>query len=329
MCVRLLAIMKKLIVVTGGAGLIGSGVIRHLNDRGIDDIIVVERLDTSENWKNLVGKRFVDIVEADNLFDWLKGRETEIGAFIHLGACSSTVERDAGFLLNNNYRYTQRLAEYALRNNHRFIYASSAATYGDGSRGFSDDHALLDELMPLNMYGYSKHLFDLWAKRQGVLDQVVGLKYFNVFGPNEYHKGRMSSAVLKMVPQIQSTGVVQLFQSSEPELFGDGEQKRDFIYVKDAARMTCDFLDNDRCGIFNVGSGQGSTWLSLATAVFTALRVPKKIEFIPMPDDLRGKYQNYTCAETLKWKGLNGRTTDLEAAVIDYVRNYLVQEKTW
>lgn len=323
---------KKLIVVTGGAGFIGSAVIRHLNDQGIDNIVVVDQLGCTETWRNLVGKRFVDIIEVPQFFDWLQGREGEIGAFIHLGACSSTVERDASFLLENNYRFTRRLADYALSNDHRFIYASSAATYGDGSQGFSDDHAGLQDLRPLNMYGYSKHLFDLWAQREGVLDKVVGLKYFNVFGPNEYHKGRMSSAVLKMTPQVQQSGKVQLFQSSEPERFGDGEQCRDFIYVKDAARMTCEFLNNDIGGIFNVGSGVANTWISLASGVFTALQLPQNIDFVPMPEDLLGKYQNYTCAEMGKFQkhpALDAHCRPLEDSVVDYVRNYILKEQVW
>ncbi|MGA8165196.1 MAG: NAD-dependent epimerase/dehydratase family protein, partial [Waddliaceae bacterium] len=183
----------QLIVITGGAGFLGSSVVRHLNDRGVKNLVIVDHLGHSEKWKNLVGKSFVDIVPVDRFFRWLEGKESAIEAFIHLGACSSTVEKDAEFLLENNYRFSIRLAEYALENNHRFIYASSAATYGDGSRGFSDDHHALDALVPLNMYGYSKHLFDLWVKKMGVLDQVVGLKYFNAFGPNEAHKERMAS----------------------------------------------------------------------------------------------------------------------------------------
>ena len=186
------------------------------------------------------------------LFAWLEGKQSQIEAFIHLGACSSTVETDASYLLENNYRFSVRLAEYALENNHRFIYASSAATYGDGSLGFSDDESRLNALHPLNMYGYSKHLFDLWLKNEKALDKVVGLKYFNVFGPNEMHKKRMASAITHILPTAQNEGVVRLFKSSEPDRFKDGEQKRDFIYVKDAARMTCAFLENDAAGIFNI-----------------------------------------------------------------------------
>src|SRR5262245_26806093 len=224
---------RQHIIVTGGAGFIGSGVIRHLNDKGHFNIIVVDELAKTDKWKNLVGKQFVDFIPKHQLFDWLKGREDEIRAFIHLGACSSTVETDASYLLENNYRYTVRLAEYALKNRQRFIYASSAATYGDGEKGFSDAHETLEGYHPLNMYGYSKHLVDLWLKREGLLKEVVGLKYFNVFGPNEYHKGRMASAITHILPSARREGQIRLFKSSDPKAFGDGEQKRDFIYVKD------------------------------------------------------------------------------------------------
>lgn len=321
----------KYIVITGGAGFIGSCLIKYLNESGLKNIVVVDELGKTEKWKNLVGKRIVEIVPKDTLFQWLVGRENDIEAFIHLGACSSTTETDASFLLENNTRFSIRLVEYALTHDHRFIYASSAATYGDGSQGFSDDHEMLDELRPLNMYGFSKHLFDLWLKDNHLLDKVVGLKYFNIFGPNEYHKGRMASPVLKMVPEVLESGKVHLFKSSEPTKFGDGEQKRDFLYVKDAVKMTALFLTNDKNGIFNIGMGKSHTWNQLAEFVMKALHKPVNIEYIDMPSDLIGKYQNYTLADMNKFFQTTGYEVafSFEKAVYDYITNYLSPHKYW
>lgn len=320
------------ILITGGAGFIGSCLIKHLNEKGLDNIIVVDDLGMDDKWKNLVGKQFADIVPIGELFNWLRGKERQVEACIHLGANSSTVEKDADLLLENNYRYTKRLCSWCVDNDVRFIYASSAATYGDGSKGFSDDEANLEILRPLNMYGYSKHLFDLYAKEQGLLDKIVGLKYFNLFGPNEWHKGRMSSVVVKFVKQIQERGFVELFCSSEPDKYKDGEQVRDFLYVKDAVKMTEAFLSNDVGGIFNIGAGKPESWKKLTKATFSAMHVPEKITYIKMPDDLIGKYQNYTCADMSKTKGVLGavaQTRDLESSVTDYVQNHLLTGAHW
>lgn len=322
----------QLIVVTGGAGFIGSSVVRYLNNMGMKNIVIVDELRQTEKWKNLVGKQFVDIISKSQLFSWLVGKEKLIEAFIHLGGCSDTMEKDAGYLLENNYRYSVRLAEYALKNRQRFIYASSAATYGDGSKGFVDDQQKLFDLQPLNMYGFSKQLFDQWAFNEGVLDQVVGLKYFNVFGPNEAHKGRMASAITRMVPQILQGEKIKLFKSTDPAKFSDGEQKRDFIYIKDAVRMTCAFLMNDAGGIYNIGSARASTWNELAYAVCRALECPPQIEYMDMPSELVNKYQNYSRAEMTKTaQVLKEAVTcmSLEDAVADYIRNYLVPGKLW
>lgn len=319
----------KYIVITGAAGFIGSCLLKQLNDQGLENIIVVDDLGKDERWKNLVGKRFIDLVHKDDLFEWLRGRENDIEAFFHLGACSSTVETDANYLLENNTRYSIRLAEYALTAGHRFIYASSAATYGDGSQGFSDDHDLLDQLAPLNMYGFSKHLFDLWLKRQHVLDKVVGLKYFNVYGPNEFHKGRMASAIVKMTADCKHKGEISLFASSEPDKYKDGEQIRDFIYVKDAVKMTAQFLTNDCNGIYNIAMGQGTTWNQLAEAVIEAMNIPCKITYFKMPDDLIGKYQNYTVADMSKSKELVKPDFTIKSAVADYVHHHLLEQKYW
>lgn len=322
----------ELIVITGGAGFIGSGIVRYLNDKGMKNLIVVDELRNTEKWKNLVGKQFVDIIPKSQLFQWLSGKESLVDAFIHLGACSDTMEKDASYLLENNYRYSVRLAEYALKHGQRFIYASSAATYGDGSKGFVDDQQKLFDLQPLNMYGFSKQLFDQWAFNEGVLDKLVGLKYFNVFGPNEAHKGRMASAITRMLPQILKGEKVKLFKSTDYSQFADGEQKRDFIYVKDAVRMTCAFLTNDVGGLYNIGSGRASTWNELAHSVYKALDRAPQIEYIDMPAELVNKYQNYSRADMSKTAKVLKETIQcmsLEDSVSDYVRQYLVQGKTW
>jgi ADP-L-glycero-D-manno-heptose 6-epimerase len=321
----------KYIVVTGGAGFIGSCLVRYLNDLGIHHLIIVDHLGKREKWKNIVGKRFKAYLQKDQLFEWLYGREQDIEAFIHLGACSSTLETDASYLIENNYQFSIQLAEYALENDHRFIYASSAATYGNGGQRFSDDHEKLGHFRPLNMYGFSKHLFDLWIQDQHLLDHVVGLKYFNVFGPNEFHKGPMASALVKIVPEAISSGKIKLFKSSDPMHFSDGEQVRDFIYVKDAVKMTAQFLTNDHMGIYNVGSGVPSTWNQLARAVIDTLGLSVEIEYVPMPHELMEKYQNYTCADMQKSKALGLCLPEftLEEAIKDYLQNYLIPGNYW
>jgi ADP-L-glycero-D-manno-heptose 6-epimerase len=321
---------EKTIVITGAAGLIGSGIVRHLNDLGhTSNLVLVDRLDHPEKVHNLQNKSYQALVPIQDFIKWLEGRGGEIAAIFHLGACSDTLEQNEPFLRENNTLYTQKLAEYCLKHGIRFIYASSAATYGDGQRGFSDDHRLLKNLQPLNLYGKSKHLFDLWALQEGVLDQIVGLKYFNVFGPNESHKGRMASMVFKMVPVIQKEGVIRLFKSTEPDRFADGGQCRDFIYVKDAVRMTCNFLNDRRGGIFNIGMGEPTTWNELAKAVFKALNKPVNIEYIEMPHDLASQYQNYTCAEMNKFGKPIPLDFTIESAVDNYVNNHLIPHQAW
>ncbi len=324
---------EKVVVITGAAGFIGSCTVKYLNEQGINNLLLVDDVKKTEKWKNLLNKKCIDFISRHDLFKWLEGKEDIVKAFIHLGACSDTLEVDGNYLMENNFRYTVRLAEYAMSYGQRFIYASSAATYGDGMLGFSDDHAMLEDLQPLNLYGFSKYYFDLWAKQQGILNQVIGLKYFNVFGPNENHKGRMASMIFKMLPAAQNEGRIRLFKSSEPERFGDGDQCRDFIYVKDAVRMTCDFLENNIGGIFNIGTGETTTWNLLAKAVFKALDKPAQIEYIDMPSDLSRQYQNYTCADMTKYKKQTGVNAicryTIEDGVIDYVRNYLLEGKRW
>ncbi|MHC4174476.1 MAG: ADP-glyceromanno-heptose 6-epimerase [Planctomycetota bacterium] len=316
-----------MIIVTGGAGFIGSALIAALNKRQITDILVVDQLGTDQKWKNLRNLSFVDYVEKDDFLEMVVENRLDSAteAVFHLGACSDTTETNASYLVKNNYEYSKLLAQWATADNIRFIYASSAATYGDGSAGFSDDVEKMDELRPLNMYGCSKHLFDLWARRAGLLKKIVGLKYFNVFGPNEYHKGDMRSFVIKAFEQINATGKVRLFKSYRPE-FKDGEQMRDFIYVKDAVDMTLFFLDNPGIGgLFNIGAGKARTWNDLVKAVFAAMGSKPKIEYIEMPDSIRNQYQYFTQANITKLRkaGYDKETTSLEEAIQDYVQNYL------
>lgn len=326
---------RSMIVITGAAGMIGSGVIRHLNDLGYENLLLVDDLGCGEKWKNLLGKKFVDVISPLKIFEYLKDKEPEISAFIHLGACSDTTETNADYLLENNFRFTIQLATFALKANKRFIYASSAATYGDGSLGFSDDETMLEELRPLNMYGFSKHLVDLWMKREGVLNRVVGLKYFNVFGPNEYHKAHMSSFVLKMVDVAQREGILSLFKSNDPLSFADGEQCRDFIYLKDAVRMTCSFLDpkyQNIAGIFNIGLGRATTWNQMAQFLFDALEKKSMISYVDMPQELSRQYQNYTCADMRKFHtifSMDAEMTPMPQAVREYVSDYLLRKARW
>jgi ADP-L-glycero-D-manno-heptose 6-epimerase len=326
-----------MIIVTGGAGLIGSAVVQQLNRLGREDILIVDHLGTTDKWRNLAPLRFMDYLEKDaferilddgSVAGRLPGGRS-LDAVIHLGACSATTEPDATYLIRNNFEYSRKLALTALAADARFIYASSAATYGDGGNGFVDDDSRLPLLRPMNMYGYSKQLFDLWALRQGLLDKIVGIKYFNVYGPNEQHKGEMRSLVLKAYEQIGATGSLRLFKSYRPE-YGDGEQLRDFIYVKDAAAMTVHFLqDRGTNGIFNVGGGTTVSWNRLAHAVFSAMERPVSIEYIDMPESIRATYQYLTCADTSKIRstGYTESATSVEEAVADYVRNYLVPGK--
>lgn len=315
------------IIVTGGAGFIGANVVKRLNELGEDKIFIVDNLSISEKWKNLVDLSFEDYIHKDRFIDELKKDKFKLSvkAIIHLGARSSTTEKDVDFLMENNYEYTKELAKWSIKSNVRFIYASSAATYGDGSIGFSDNHYLIPKLSPLNAYGYSKQIFDLWALKKGFLDKIVGLKYFNVFGPRENHKGDMRSMVLKAYEQIKRDGKIRLFKSYNPK-YKDGEQLRDFIYIKDAVEMTLFFLEHPKLnGIFNVGTGIPRSWNDLAKAVFSALGTNPKIEYVDMPYEIRDKYQYFTKAEMdkIRKSGYTKPTLSLEEAVKDYILNYL------
>jgi len=320
--------MSKAIVVTGAAGFIGRNAVAELNSRGFDNMLLVDHLGTDEKWRNLVGLRYEDIVAPDNFLAQIQaGKLPAIESIIHLGACSATTERDADYLLRNNYHYTRTLCEWSLRNDARFIYASSAATYGDGAHGYSDDDASTITLQPLNMYGYSKHMFDLWALKHKLFDRIVGLKYFNVFGPYEDHKDDMRSVISKSYRQIGLEGKVSLFKSYQPG-YADGEQMRDFVYVKDAVDATLWFLEHAAGGLFNCGTGIARTWKDLATAVFTAMDVPVNIGYIDMPETLKGKYQYFTEAKMSKLRaaGYDKPFTSLEGAVLDYIRNYYMKQ---
>lgn len=315
------------IIVTGGAGFIGANVVRGLNARGIDDIVVVDRLRDGAKWRNLLGLRVEDVVDKDDFrLDVREGAvAADIDAVIHLGACSSTTESDADYLLDNNYRYTRELCEWCLEEGIRFIYASSAATYGDGALGYSDEDFSTPGLAPLNMYGLSKHLFDLWALRRGHLDRIAGLKFFNVFGPHEDHKGDMRSVVHKAHSQILADGRVRLFKSYRPE-FPDGGQVRDFLDVRDAVDVVLWLLDRPAVnGLFNCGTGEARSWNDLATAVFAALDREPRLDYIEMPEQLRGKYQYHTRADLAKLRraGYDRPFTGLEDGIRDYVRGHL------
>lgn len=317
---------KSWIIVTGAAGFIGRNVVAELNRRGEERVLVVDDLGTDERWKNLRGLVCEDMWSIDR-FRWALSADAlpPVKTVYHLGACSSTTETDADYLLDNNTRYTRELCEWCLERGTRFVYASSAATYGDGSQGYSDSDEATPGLVPLNMYGMSKHLFDLWALRQGVLNRIAGLKYFNVYGAGEDHKDDMRSVVHKAHGQIRETGTVRLFKSYKAD-YADGEQVRDFVYVKDAVEVTLFCGGNEKAsGLFNCGTGQARSWNDLAKAVFTAMGREPQIEYIDMPEALRGKYQYFTQADMSKLRaaGYDRPFTTLEDGIRDYVQGHL------
>lgn len=321
--------LLHMILLTGGAGFIGSVVLRRLNDEGRDDIVVVDHLNSTPKWKNLLGKSFEEYLDRKELLSYLESDSLpfKLTGIVHLGACSATTERDINYLIENNTRYSQRLCAYALRHRIRFIYASSAATYGAGDAGYSDDESTILSLRPLNGYGFSKQLFDRWALKKGYFDRIVGLKFFNIFGPNEYHKDDMRSVLYKAFHQVRSDGVVRLFKSYRPE-YPDGGQKRDFLYVKDCADVITWLLAHPSVhGLYNLGSGQAHTWNEVAAALFEALQMPPCVQYVDMPEVLREQYQYFTEApmQKLRSAGYSQPFTALQDAVNDYVRGHLAK----
>lgn len=321
-----------MIVVTGGAGFIGSNLLASLEGQGARELVCVDNFGAGDKWKNVAKRLLADVLPPADLPAFLAARKGRIETIFHMGANSATTETDVDSIVRTNIRASLDLWDWCAANGAAFVYASSAATYGDGAQGMDDQSDELARLRPLNMYGYSKHLFDLYAQRSGWLSRIVGVKYFNVFGPNEDHKADMRSLVNKAYQQILATGKVQLFKSHKPE-YKDGEQKRDFLYVKDAVEMTLHFADDPKGrqtgGLFNLGSGEANTWLTLTHAIFAALGRPPQIEFIAMPEVLQGKYQYFTQADVTKLRasGYARAMTPLAEAVRDYVQGYLVPDR--
>ena len=315
-----------MIVVTGAIGFIGSGFVQYLNQKGLTDIVVVDDFYKWKKEKNLKGKKIHDWVHRDLFLSYFEKTASQIDVVFHLGARTDTVSDDVAVFDQLNLNYSKRIWQICTDHQIPLVYASSAATYGDGSFGFSDDHNLISKYKPLNAYAQSKQQFDQWVLKQKETPPVwYGLKFFNVYGPNEYHKARMASVIFHAWHQIRDTGKLKLFKSHRPD-YTDGGQKRDFIYVKDVLQMVWDVFDKKPVsGLYNVGTGTARTFESLGKAVFEALEMKPKIEYIDMPEDLREKYQYFTEADMSKWKnaGLPLPATSLEDGVSDYVQQYL------
>jgi len=317
-----------MIILTGGAGFIGMNTLAALNQLGHDDILVVDNIGQSDKWKNLVGRFFRHYIPKDQLWEWLTRNRTEkVEAVIHLGACTDTMEYDFDYLTRNNIVYSQRLWQMCAEKQIPFVYASSAATYGDGSLGFSDEHTKTDQYRPINQYGFSKHRFDLWALKQSATPAGwYGIKFFNVYGPGEDHKGRMASVPNFAIPQALQTGKIRLFKSYRQDC-ADGEQKRDFVYVQDVVDIVINFfkIQTAPSGLYNAGTGKAETFFSLASAIFTALKKPVDIEYFEMPETLRDSYQYFTEADMRKLgaAGYKYKPTSLEEGIGQYAEWYL------
>jgi len=315
-----------MILVTGAAGFIGSVMIWQLNNRGIDSIVGVDRFHAGDKWKNLRKRRFFDWVDREMLFDWLRVHGSAIDAVVHLGACTDTTERDVDYVIQTNYEYSKELWRFCVERQLPLLYASSAATYGAGELGYGDDESLIHELKSLNPYGWSKQIFDRWVLWQAQRPPTwYGFKFFNVYGPNEYHKDHMASIIYHTYHQAKQKGTIRLFKSHRKD-YRHGEQKRDFVYVKDVVDIMDFFLKNDApSGIYNIGTGAARSFNDIAGAVFTALDRPVNLEYFNMPDNLRKQYQYFTEAriEKLRNAGFAGSIYDIETGVGDYVKNHL------
>jgi ADP-L-glycero-D-manno-heptose 6-epimerase len=310
-----------MIILTGGAGFIGSCFLWKLNQEGINDVLVVDHLDKDEKWKNLVGKSYYDYIQKNDFFRAVISRQVpKPQVIVHLGACSSTTLTDANYYIKNNYEYSKVLALWAFELSIPFIYASSAATYGNGELGYDDDLAKIKDLLPINMYGYSKHIFDLWLLNNNYINKTAGIKFFNVFGPNEYHKSDMRSIICKNYDEVSQKGLIKLFKSYN-EKYPDGTQRRDFVYIKDVVdAMYFLFQNPSKTGIFNLGTGKSRTWIDVAKAMFAVVGKKEKFEYIGMPYYLRAKYQYFTEAkmDNLRKAGYNKPFMELEDSVKDY-----------
>ena len=316
-----------MIVVTGAAGFIGSYIVGKLNRVGFKDIVLVDKYDDPLKFQNYQSKVFTEMVDRDYFFDWLAINEKFVQIIIHLGARTDTVGQEPEIYQQLNLEYSQKIWKACIEYGLPLVYASSASTYGDGQFGFDDSHTLITELKPLNLYAQSKHDFDRWALEQKEQPYFwAGLKFFNVFGPNEYHKNRMASVILQAFNTISETNEMNLFRSHHPDI-RDGEQARDFIYVEDVAKVILFFMNHRKdSGIYNVGTGEARSYLSLTKAVFKSMQKTETIGFIDTPGDLRGKYQYFTCANIQKLRsiGYNESFYSLEDSIDDYVKNYLV-----
>jgi ADP-L-glycero-D-manno-heptose 6-epimerase len=324
-----------MILVTGAAGFIGSVIVKQLNDSGVQEIVLCDHFESGEKWRNLRDLKYDSFIKVEDLLShsiWKKAKPFK--AIYHMGACSDTTELNMDFLYKNNTEFTNKLLELAAQKNIPIVYASSAATYGAGEQGYSDDHKKIHSLKPLNKYGYSKQLSDEWILNQSKKPKVwFGVKFFNVFGPQEYHKGKMSSVVYQAFNQIKDVGEVKLFKSHRPD-YKDGEQLRDFVYVKDVVRAMIELIESGKkkpslSGIYNLGTGQARSFHDLVKATFAAMEIKSNIKFIDMPDELKNQYQYFTQADMSKLKKAlpKFKFLSLEEAISDYVKEHLLKEK--